>query len=77
MDLVKESFGDSLYGKAMECVKSLREEAIKVRQRCCSCGQPVMYFCTRALATQLYCSFGESCKKSEQQILRMRDFSQW
>ena len=30
LDLVKESFGDTLYGKAMECVKAFREEAIKV-----------------------------------------------
>ena len=31
LDLVKESFGDSLYNKALDCVKALREEAIKVR----------------------------------------------
>ena len=30
MNLVKESFGDSHYAKALECVKALREEAIKV-----------------------------------------------
>lgn len=28
--LVKESFGDTHYAKALECVKVLREEAIKV-----------------------------------------------
>lgn len=29
VDLVKDSFGDTLYSKAMECVAALREEAIK------------------------------------------------
>ena len=31
--LVKESFGDTYYGKAMDCVKALREEAIRVSAR--------------------------------------------
>ena len=31
MKLVKESFGDTYYSKAMDCVKVLREEAIRVR----------------------------------------------
>ena len=30
MKLVKESFGDVYYDKALECVRVLREEAIKV-----------------------------------------------
>lgn len=30
LDLVKESFGDSHYEKALDCIKALREEAIKV-----------------------------------------------
>ena len=30
MKLVKESFGDNHYDKALECVRVLREEAIKV-----------------------------------------------
>lgn len=30
MKLVKESFGDTHYAKALECVKVLREEAINV-----------------------------------------------
>ena len=30
MKLVKESFGDTHYAKALECIKVLREEAIKV-----------------------------------------------
>lgn len=28
--LVKESFGDTYYGKAMDCIQALRSEAIKV-----------------------------------------------
>ena len=28
--LVKESFGDAMYNKALSCIKQLREEAIKV-----------------------------------------------
>lgn len=31
MDLVKQSFGNAYYEKAMECVKALREETIKAR----------------------------------------------
>ena len=30
--MVKESFGDTYYSKAMDCVKVLREEAIQVRK---------------------------------------------
>ena len=30
LQLVKESFGELLYEKAMACVKALREEAVKV-----------------------------------------------
>ena len=30
MKLVKESFGDTHYPKALQCVKVLREEAVKV-----------------------------------------------
>ena len=32
LDLVKESFGDTLYGKAQDCIKALREEVIKVQE---------------------------------------------
>ena len=31
LELVKESFGDNLYSKAMDCIKALRGECIKVR----------------------------------------------
>lgn len=30
MQLVLDSFGDQFYGKALDCVKALRVEAIKV-----------------------------------------------
>ena len=30
MKLVKESFGDTYYDKALDCLRSLREEGIKV-----------------------------------------------
>lgn len=30
MKLVKESFGDTYYDKAMECVQALRAEAVRV-----------------------------------------------
>ena len=35
MKLVKESFGDVYYDKALECVRVLREEAIKVSHTMC------------------------------------------
>ena len=40
--LVKESFGDTYYGKAMDCVKALREEAVRVSAREVGKGEGLM-----------------------------------
>jgi len=50
LDLVKESFGDTLYNKALDCVKTLRGEVIKVQNldpipRLCLC----VFVCVCAL----------------------------
>ena len=41
--LVKESFGDAMYNKALSCIKRFREEAIRVS----GCGVVVFFFQTR------------------------------
>ncbi len=56
LDLVKESFGDSLYGKALDCIKALREEALKVMMTLhlpCLLAAPITHFVL--IASQVKC----------------------